>query len=157
MVYQKMAIMTKPRQILKCIVFSIFVDVMNRKCSRICHFTQTTNFRHLMPIKYASIGIHPCCKIRMFFSNIQLIAPTCLTAFTTEEKITLRFKKLFLFFIGQLSTNETRHILPFPHPHILASRRTIFPKPFLNPKRFCIKIFPTSVACDYRHSYILHL
>jgi hypothetical protein len=85
MMYQIMTVMAKPCEILEFVIFSIFVDMVDRKDASIGSITMHTTLRNIGPAQGSTIGAFACGEVFMVRSNIELVTPVGLAAFTTEE------------------------------------------------------------------------
>jgi len=79
-----MAIMTKIHEVFNRIVFSIFINVMNRNDSGILRFTQSAGFFHSTTSQYATIRELSILVIGMIGSDVEFIPPQRLTTLAAK-------------------------------------------------------------------------
>lgn len=85
MVYQEMAIMTKPGEIRELVILSIFINVMNSQHPKIDSQTQAAYLSLARSNHNFPVTTLPCSEVFMLGTCIQLVSPNGLTWFTTKE------------------------------------------------------------------------
>lgn len=77
--------MTEPRQIAYIVIYSVPVNVMDRKNTLIRGLTYSANLFSLCPIEDTSVRVTSMFPILMRASDIELVSPFRLTTFAAKE------------------------------------------------------------------------
>ena len=83
---EMMAIVTQIGKIFKCVIWPVFINMMHCHNPHIFCFAKQTKFWNIISFKNGSIRVTTSLPVCMFFTNIYLISPLCLTRSWAKEQ-----------------------------------------------------------------------